>query len=127
MSWNVPTPSPLDLPPRYFKRIRGAANGAYRELLSPPKLTRTVRLSLAREVEEKRAMTRLHEPGDGWHYLPTRAEYMHNGSYWFATLGTSEGPIVANVVDLCTALGIDFTDLYRSAYPGRQQRAGGLR
>jgi hypothetical protein len=77
MSWHVPTPSPVDLAPRYFKRIRGAANGAYRELLSPPKLTR---LSLARGVEEKRAMAH-HAPGDGWRYLPTRAEYIHNGSY----------------------------------------------
>lgn len=84
---------------------------------SPPKLSRTVRLSLAREVEAKRAIARLHQPGDGWHYLPTRAEYIHNGSYWFATLGTSEGPVLANVVDLCTALGIEFAILYRTAYP----------
>ena len=119
MSCNVPSPeTPREyLPPRYFKRIARAANGAYRELLDAPKLSPTVRLSLTRDVEAKRAMAHLHAPGDGWHYLPTRADYLHNGSYWFATLGTSEGPILANVVDVCEELGIAFETLYRRAYP----------
>lgn len=119
MSCNIPSPeTPLEyLPPRYFTRIAGAANGAYRELLDAPQLAASLRLSLRREIEAKRAMARLHTPGDGWHYLPTRAEYVHNGSYWFATLGTSEGPILANVADLCDELGVAFEDLYRAAYP----------
>lgn len=119
MSCNVPSPeTPREyLPPRYFKRIAGAADGAYRELLDAPKLSPNIRLALTREIEAKRAIARLHSPGDGWHYLPTRADYLHNGSYWFATLGTSEGPILANVDDLCAELGISFETLYRTAYP----------
>jgi hypothetical protein len=119
MSWNVPQPeTPREyLPPRYFTHIAGAANGAYREVLHAPTLSPSVRLSLAREVEAIRAMAHLHSPGDGWHYLPTRADYIHNGSSWFATLGTSEGPILANVMDLCHELGITFEALYRRAYP----------
>jgi hypothetical protein len=119
MSCNIPSPgTPLEyLPPRYFVRIPGAADGAYRELLTPPQIAADLRLSLTREIEGMRAMAHLHAPGDGWHYLPTRAECMHNGSFWFATLGTSEGPILANVADLCDELGIAFDALYRTAYP----------
>jgi hypothetical protein len=119
MSCNIPSPeTPQEyLPPRYFKRISGAADGAYRELLTPPTLAPAIRLSLTRAMEGMRAMAHLHAPGDGWHYLPTRSEYLHNGSYWFATLGTSEGPILANVADLCDELGIAFDALYRTAYP----------
>lgn len=119
MSCNIPSPeTPLEyLPPRYFKRISGAVGGAFRELVTPPKLAPSLRLSLTRDIEGKRAMAHLHAPGDGWHYLPTRAEYVHNGSYWFATLGTSEGPILANVADLCEELGVAFDALYRKAYP----------
>lgn len=119
MTWDIPTPaSPQDwLPPRYFMRIRGAAAGAFRELPHPPKLGLPLRLSLSREVEEKSAVAHLHAPGDGWHYLPARADYMHNGDYWFATLPTSEGPVLANVADLCRELGISFETLYRTAYP----------
>jgi len=110
--------TPADaLPPRYYTRIEGAASGAYRELLEPPTLDTTTRLSLVRQIEAQRAMAHLHAPGDGWHYLPSRAEYVYNGSYWFATLATSEGPILANVLDLCRELGISYTALYRSAYP----------
>lgn len=119
MSCNVPNPeTPREyLPPRYFTQIAGAANGAFRELLRAPTLAPSLRLSLTREIEEKRAIAHLHAPGDGWHYLPTRAEYVDNGSYWFATLGTSEGPILANVADLCEELGGTFEGLYRTAYP----------
>jgi hypothetical protein len=119
MSCNIPSPDmPLEyLPPRYFTLIADAAGGAYRELVTPPTLASNIRLSLTREVERLRAMAHLHTPGDGWHYLPTRAEYMYNGSYWFATLATSEGPILANVADLCVELGIGFDTLYRTAYP----------
>jgi hypothetical protein len=110
--------TPADaLPPRYYTRIEGAASGAYRELLEPPRLDPSTRLSLVRQIERFRAMAHLHAPGDGWHYLPSRAEYAYNGSYWFASLATSEGPILANVVDLCRELGISFAALYRSAYP----------
>ncbi|MEO8379406.1 MAG: hypothetical protein ABI779_07060 [Acidobacteriota bacterium] len=119
MSCNIPSPeTPLEyLPPRYFKRISGAAGGAFRELVTPPTLAPSLRLSLTRDIEGKRAMAHLHSPGDGWHYLPTRAEYVHNGSYWFSTLGTSEGPILANVADLCDEIGAAFDALYRTAYP----------
>jgi hypothetical protein len=110
--------TPVDtLPPRYYTRIDGADGGGYRELLTPPTLTPPVRLSLVKQIEALRSMTHLHAPGDGWHYLPSRAEYLYNGSYWFASLATSEGPILANVLDLCRELGISFAKLYRSAYP----------
>jgi hypothetical protein len=110
--------TPVDaLPPRYYTRIEGAATGAYRELLEPPALDEITRLSLVRQIEGFRAMAHLHAPGDGWHYLPSRAEYVYNGSYWFGTLATSEGPVLANVLDLCRELGISYAALYRSAYP----------
>ena len=118
MSWNIHASEPPreSLPPRYFTKIAGTA-GAFRELLRPPKLSPPLRLALSRDVEGKSAVAHLHAPGDGWHYLPARAEYVHNGDYWFATLPTPEGPILANVADLCRQLGISFEELYRTAYP----------
>lgn len=110
--------TPADaLPPRYYTRIQGAASGAYRELPEPPTLDTSTRLSLVRQIEGFRAMAQPHAPGDGRHYLPSRAEYAYNGSYWFASLAMSEGPVLANVVDLCRELRISYAALYRSAYP----------
>lgn len=106
------------LPPRYYTRIEGAASGAYRELLEPPALDTNTRLSLVRQVEGLRAIAHLHAPGDGWHYLPSRAEYIYNGARWSGTLATSEGPVLANVLDLCRELEISYVTLYRAAYPG---------
>ena len=115
MSCNIPSPdTPAEhQPPRYFQNV----GGPYRELRVAPHLSSSVRLSLTREIEAKRATAYLHSPGDGWHYLPARPVYVHNGSYWFATLATSEGPILANVADLCAELGVRLEVLYRKAYP----------
>ena len=110
------------LSPLYYTRS-SARGSAYHRLLTPPRLSVEVRLSLTQELERLRSMAYLHAPGDGWHYLPARAEYVYNGSYWFGTLPSSEGPILANVADLCHALGIRYATLYRAAYPDEDRSA----
>jgi len=113
---DAPNSRAAALSPVYYT-LSGARGSAYRRLLTPPRLSVELRLSLTQEIERLRSLAHLHAPGDGWHYLPARAEYVYNGSSWFATLASSEGPILANVADLCRALGMRYATLYRAAYP----------
>lgn len=65
---------------------------------------------------ENRRCAQKHTPGDGWHFLPGSPEIMYNGEHWFGTYPTSEGAILAGVVDVCKAVGIDFDAIYQKAY-----------
>lgn len=72
---------------------------------------------LEAEIEQKMQLSHLHEPGQGWHYVPGVAEIRHNGRYWYPCVPTSAGAICAHVEDVCKEMGLDFEELYRRAYP----------
>ena len=86
-------------------------------------------LSIVRWLLDTWKQVHAHKPGDGWHFLPGPPEISYNGAYWFGTYPTSEGAILAQVVDICQATGVASTasTVRRIATRVRKRRRSPLR
>ena len=78
---------------------------------------------LRADAKQTRSITHQHAPGNGWHYVPGKVDYFFNGQYWFCQRSTSEGAILAHVLDLCNLYGLNFDALQREAYPNEAPQA----
>jgi len=75
--------------------------------------------SLRKTAKTKRG--KKHKPGDGWHYVPGRAEFWFNSHNWFVSKKDSAGAILSHAQQVCAAYGLDLRNLYKAAYPDEEE------
>lgn len=91
------------------------------ELRPSPKQLNELREAAARKTK----YTKLHSPGDGWHYLPGPVIFaLESSGRWFNLRETSEGCVFAHLEEICTLAGLDFQELCARAYPDEDIRVG---